>query len=221
SSLPRRLSSSTLSSDSQPYSGVAARSRRSTRSLTAMSASETGDEAPLVQFFSSVRNSDNASAPASRTVSRNSAASRAQILSAVSASAKRQALDAQRRRVDAVAEFQVVGGDQRLEHRQQMARDRHLADRVRDLAILYPEAGSAAAVIAGHAVDAGSDQVGDVKSLLDVGDQLLRRHLTGFEMQIIRSRRRRGRDAAVRLPGLRPTLSGDARSEACGAEVKS
>ena len=44
-----------------------------------MSASETGDEAPLVQFFSSVRNSDKASAPASRTVSLNSAASRAQI----------------------------------------------------------------------------------------------------------------------------------------------
>src|SRR5437660_148636 len=44
-----------------------------------MSASETGDEAPLVQFFNSVRNSDNASAPASRTVSLSSAASRAQM----------------------------------------------------------------------------------------------------------------------------------------------
>src|SRR5262245_45237186 len=98
-----------------------------------MSASETGDEAPLVQFFSSVRNSDSASAPASRTVSRNSAASRAQIFSAVSASAKRQPLDAQRRRVDAVAELQVIGGNERLEHRQQMARDRHLADGICDL----------------------------------------------------------------------------------------
>src|SRR5439155_16773786 len=196
SSLPRRLSSSTLSSDSQPYSGVAARSRRSTRSLTAMSASETGDETPLVQFFSSVRNSDKASAPASRTVSRNSAASRAQITSAISASAKRQALDAQRRRVDAVSEFQIVGGNQRFEHWQQMARDRHLADGISDLAVLDPESGGAAAVIAGHPVDAGADQVGDVKTLLDVGDQLLRRHLAGLEVQIIRSRRRRGRDAA-------------------------
>ena len=35
-----------------------------------MSASDTGDDAPLVQFFSSVRNNDSASAPASRTVSR-------------------------------------------------------------------------------------------------------------------------------------------------------
>src|SRR3954468_6137051 len=149
-----------------------------------MSASETGDEAPLVQFFSSVRNSDKASAPASRTVSRNSAASRAQILSAVSASAKRQALDAQRRRVDAVAEFQIVGRDERLEHRQQVSGDRHLAHGVGDLAVLDPEAGGAAAVIAGHAIDAGADQVGDVKALLDVGDQLFRRHRAGFEVQI-------------------------------------
>src|SRR5258707_15027705 len=166
-----------------------------------MSASDTGDEAPLVQFFSSVRNSDNASAPAWRTVSVNSAASRAQTASAVSASAKRQALDAQRRRVDAVAELQVVGRRQRFEHRQQMPRNRDLADGISDLAILDPEAGGAAAVIAGHAVDAGTDQVGDVKALLDVGDQRLRRHLAGFEMQIIRSRRRRRRNAAMGMSG--------------------
>src|SRR5204863_8442471 len=100
-----------------------------------MSASETGDEAPLVQFFSSVRNSDKASTPASRTVSFSSAASRAQVLSTISASAKRQALDAQRWRVDAVTEFQIVGRDQRLEHRQQMARDRHLAHGIGDLGV--------------------------------------------------------------------------------------
>src|ERR1044072_2975959 len=151
-----------------------------------MSASEPGADASLVQFFNSVRNSDNASAPASRTVSVNSAASRAQIASAISASAKRQALDAQRRRVDAVAEFQIVGGDERFEHRQQMARDRHLADGIGDLAFLDPETGGAAAVVAGHAVDAGADQVGNVKSLLDVGDQLFRRHLAGLEMRVIR-----------------------------------
>src|SRR3954463_4599266 len=118
------------------------------RSLTAISASETGDDAPLVQFFKSVRNSDSASAPASRTVSVSSAASRALIASSVSASAKRQALDAQRRRVDAVTEFQIVGRDQRFEHRQQMARDRHLADGIGELAVLDPEAGRAAAVVA-------------------------------------------------------------------------
>src|SRR3954466_5928560 len=98
-----------------------------------MSASDTGEEAPLVQFFSSVRNSDSASAPASRTVPVSSAASRAMFRSSVSASAKRQALDAHGRRIDAVTEFQIVGRRQRLEDRQEMARDRHLADRIGDL----------------------------------------------------------------------------------------
>src|SRR5437016_14683627 len=111
-----------------------------------MSASETGDETPLVQFFSSVRNSDKASAPASRTVSLSSAASRAQMASAISASAKRQALDAQRRRVDAVAKFQVVGGNQRFEHRQQMTRERHLADGVGNPAVPHPQSGRGARV---------------------------------------------------------------------------
>src|ERR1700739_4970705 len=101
-----------------------------------MSASEAGeDEAPLVQFFNSVRNSDSASAPASRTVSFKSFAS------LVSASAKRQSLDAQCRGVDAVAELKVVGRNHRLENLEQMARDRHLAHRIGDLAVLDPEAG--------------------------------------------------------------------------------
>src|SRR3978361_893528 len=193
--LARRVSSSTLSSESHPYSGVAVRNFCSTRSLTAMSASETGDEAPLVQFFSSVRNIALASAPASSTVSVSSAASRVVMFSTVSASAKRQALDAQRRRIDAVAEFQVVGSNHRFEDRQQMARDRHFADGIGDLAVLDPEAGGAAAVIAGHAVDAGTDQVGDVKALFDIGYQFPRRHPAGLEVQVVRSRRRRGRDA--------------------------
>src|SRR3954470_14303949 len=169
-----------------------------------MSASETGDDAPLIQFFRSVRNSDSASAPASRTVLSSSVASRARRLSRSSrelTSANRQALDAQRRRVDAVAEFQIVGRNQRPEHLKQMARDRYLADRIGDLAVLDPEAGGAAAVIAGHAVDAGADQVGDVKALLDIGDQLGRRRLAGLEMQIVGSRRRRRRHAAVRVAG--------------------
>src|SRR5262245_38867329 len=132
-----------------------------------MSASETGEDLPLIQFFSSVRNSDLASRPASRTVSVRSAASRASVVSGSSTSAKGQPFDAQRRCVDAIAEFEVVGGHQRLEHVEQMAGDGHLADGISDLAVLDPETGSAAAVIAGHAVDAGTNQVGDVKTLLD------------------------------------------------------
>src|SRR5947208_1909360 len=148
-----------------------------------MSASDTGDEAPLVQFFSSVRNSDSASAPASRTVSVSSAASRAMFRSRASTTAKRQSLDAHGRRIDAVAEFQIVGRRQRFEDRQQMACNRHLADGIGDLAVLDPETGGAAAVIAGDAVDAGADQVGDVETLLDVGDQLGRGRLARLQMQ--------------------------------------
>ncbi len=44
-----------------------------------MSASDTGDDAPLVQFFNSVRNNDSASAPASRTVAASNAESRCKI----------------------------------------------------------------------------------------------------------------------------------------------
>src|SRR5471030_1141825 len=131
-----------------------------------MSASDTGDDAPLVQFFNSVRNSESASAPASRTASVSNAASRVRTsrtrfrccrLSAL-ASAKRQSLDPHRRRIDAVTKFQIVGRHHRFEYFEQMARDRHLAHRIGDLAVLDPETGGAAAVVAGHAVDAGTDQ---------------------------------------------------------------
>src|SRR5688500_11727452 len=105
-----------------------------------MSASDTGEDAPLVQFFSSVRNSDNASAPALRTASVSKAASRASISrvtipscprSALT-SAKRQSLDANRRRIDAVTELQIVGRDHRLEYFEQMSGDRDLAHRIGD-----------------------------------------------------------------------------------------
>src|ERR1700761_2338650 len=129
-----------------------------------MSASDTGDEAPLVQFFSSVRNIERASAPASRTAAVSSAASRASVslessllAMPASASAKRQSLDPQRRRVDTVFEFQIVGRHHRLEDIEQVTRDGHLAHRIGDLAVFDPEAGRATAVIAGHAVDAGAD----------------------------------------------------------------
>src|SRR5260370_10846970 len=183
---------------------MADRSLLSSKSFTAISASDTGEDAPLVQFFSSVRNSDNASAPAYGTVSASNAASRVRISSCIASaltSAKRQSLDAHRRSIDAITEFQVVGGHQRFEYLEKMPRDRHLAHRIGDLAIFNPETGCAAAVVAGHAIDARTNQVGDVKSLLDVGHQFSRSWLPRFEMQIIRSRRRRRRYAAVGVAG--------------------
>src|SRR3954465_7984394 len=199
-----RTSSSAPSSDGHPKPGVAARRRASRRSLTAMSAYETGEDAPLVHFFSSVRNIDCASAPASRTVSCSSAASRVRMASPVafvSTSAKRQTLDAHRRRIDAVAELEIVRRLHRLEDLEQMAGYRHLAHGISEFAVLDPEAGGAATVIAGDAVDTRADQIGDVETLLDVGDQLGRRRRAGFKVQIIRPRRRRGGDAAMGVAG--------------------
>src|SRR6195952_4505430 len=104
-----------------------------------MSASDTGDDAPLVQFFTSVRNSDSASAPASRTAATSNAESRfktparaenSSLTASALASANRQPLDAQRRCIDAVTEFQIVGRGERLEHLDQMPCDRHLAHRI-------------------------------------------------------------------------------------------
>src|SRR5258708_4903439 len=106
-----------------------------------MSAADTGEEAPLVQFFTSGRDNDSASAPASRTAATSNAESRFRISACAGASsltelaltsANRQSLDAQRRRIDAVTEFQIVGRGERFEHFDQVASDRHLAHCIGD-----------------------------------------------------------------------------------------
>src|SRR5947209_2112170 len=140
-----------------------------------MSASETGEDAPLVHFFNSVRNSESASLPASCTVFFSSAASRIRnLLDSVPllTSANRQFLDPHRRSIHPKTKFQVVGRRQPFEHLKQMARNRDLADRVGDLAVLDPESGCATTIVASHAVDARANQVGDVEPLFDIGNQL-------------------------------------------------
>src|SRR5258708_4833844 len=116
-------------------------------------------------------------------------------------SAKRHSLERDGSLIDAVAEFQIVGRRHRFEYLEQMARDRHLAHRIGDLAVLDPEAGCAATVVAGYAIDAGADQVGDVEPLLDVRDQFGRCRLAGLEVEIIRSGRGRRRYAAMGVAG--------------------
>src|SRR5438105_900070 len=145
-----------------------------------MSASETGDDAPLVHIRSSVRNIDSASAPASRTVSASSDASRTSWAwctgpvwpdefaprtglaprpggplagFCVLASGNRQTLDAQGRCIDAIAKRQVIGRGQRFEHVDQMPGNGDLADGIAAFAVLNPEPRRATAVIAGHPVD--------------------------------------------------------------------
>src|SRR4051794_41176782 len=113
------------------------------RSLTAMSASDTGDDVPLVQVRNWVRNIARARCPASRTVSTSRARSRAKrsLRPSTLASANRQSLDAYGRRVGRIAECEIVGRRQRLEHLDQMPGDGDFADRIRDFAVLDPEPG--------------------------------------------------------------------------------
>src|SRR5690348_11567618 len=106
-------------------SGAAALRPSRNRASTAMSASLTGDDAPLVQLFSGAPNIASASAPASRTHAASRAASAAS--SAGSVAGNGQALDAQGRRVGAVAEFQIVRRREALEYVEQAAGDGHLA----------------------------------------------------------------------------------------------
>src|SRR5579872_1736051 len=166
---------------------------------TAMSASVTGEDSPLVQLLSGVRNIESASAPASRTL----AASRAAVCvrSATSVAGNSQTLHPQCRCIGAIAEAEIVGRRQAAEHFQEVAGNRHFADRIGARAVLDPEPGSAAAVIAGDLIDAHADQVGDIEAVLDVGDELLRAQRAGREMQVARPGRRRRGDAALGMAG--------------------
>src|SRR5215831_6796610 len=155
------------SSDSQPAAGASVASRSCSSSFTAISASLTGDwSAPLVQRLKGPRAVVRARSPASRNM-----ASRGSRNAIVSLAGNGQAFHAQCRRIGAVAEFKVVGRRQRTEHLKQMSGDGDLADRVSSLAILDPETGSAAAVIASHHIDANTDQIGNIESVRDVGNQ--------------------------------------------------
>src|SRR6185312_12570531 len=100
--------------------------------------------------------------PASRTVSSSNLRS-----SDASGAGKCHALDADGGRIGAMTEFQIAGRRQAGEHVLEIAGDGHFGNREGDLAILYPEAGGAAAVITGHAIDAHAHQFGDIEALLD------------------------------------------------------
>ena len=62
---------------------------------------------------------------------------------------QRHTLNPQRRRIDAVAQIQIIGGGEPQEHVLQITRNRDFGDRIGQLPILDPEACRAAAVVAG------------------------------------------------------------------------
>src|SRR5262249_15331633 len=116
-----------------------------------------------------------------------------------------------RRRVGRALELQVAGRRQVEEHVLEIARHGDAAHRPGALAVLDPEAGGAAAVVAGDSVHAKADQIGDVESALDVGDQLVARELALLEIEIGRGRAGRAGGAACPV-GLRLSWRAAARS---------
>src|SRR5262249_45834426 len=150
---------------------------------TAMSASLTGDsDTPLVHCRSGCLNVLSAISPASRTASANCAAVAA-ARALRSTSCNGQTLHPNGRPIGAGAELEIVRRLEAREHRDEAAGDRDLAHRVAAAALLDPEPGGAAAVVAGDRIDAHADQLGYVEAFVDVGDQLIGRARAGFEMK--------------------------------------
>src|SRR5262249_54230408 len=136
------------------------RSRRS----ASMSASHTGELAPLVQFLIGDPNLLSASAPASATACSSRSARWPRGISA-SVTGNGEPLHPDGRRVGRVAELKIVGRRERAEHIEQVTGDGDLAHRICALAMLDPKTGGAAAVVAGHQIDSDADEIGDIETL--------------------------------------------------------
>src|SRR5262245_49031502 len=137
-------------------------------------------------------------APASRTLAINSSRSEAH-----SVAGNGHAFDTQGWRVRAILEDEIVRRPQIREHVDEIARDGHFAHRVCDLPVLDPKARCAAAVVAGDAVDAHTDQLVDIEALGDIGDELVRRQLARHEIEVAGRWRWRSAGAARGMAGRR------------------
>src|ERR1700757_1756747 len=85
-----------------------------------------------------------------------------------SATGHGHAVDPEGRCIGAVAEDQIVGGAQLLEHLRQIAGDGDLGNRIGDLAVFDPESGGAPAVVAGDVVDPEADELGAIEAACDI-----------------------------------------------------
>src|SRR6266545_1325298 len=130
-----------------------------------------------------------------------------------------QPLDSHRRRVGRTLELQIVGRGHVEEHVLEVPRHRDAAHRPGELAVLDPEARRAAAVVAGHRVDAEADQVGDVEAALDVAQKLVERELALLEIEVRGGGRGRPRGAARGVAGrLELELAGGGEVEQPGRQ---
>src|SRR4029079_6548929 len=151
----------------------------------AISASHTGDDPFLVQRRNGPRKVFSASSPASRTAANNKSRSASGL-----PAGNGETLHADGRRIGAVAELEIVCRRQRGEHLGEIAGNRNFADREGRFAILDPEAGRAAAVIAGDLVDAHADQTGHIEPVAEIGNQYAWACRTRLTIEVGGARRR-------------------------------
>src|SRR5256712_7262339 len=118
--------------------------------------------------------------------------------------------DLHRRTGDAPAKHEVVSD--RLDahpHVFQVARDRDLLDRIRELPIFDPKADRAAGIVAGHHVDPKPDQLRDIEPALNRVDDLIGRGRAGRHVEVGCPDRGRLADATRRVAGRsEPQLTG-------------
>src|SRR5262245_6067084 len=148
------------------------------------------------------RNCESASSPAALTASSITASSSDSLsLASTSGSGKGHLRHEKGRGIDGAAKFQVVRRLELAEHRPEVRGNGDLAHRIGDGAVLDPEAGGAAAVIAGDAVDAHADELGHQKPAPHVAEQRLGAAAGGRESDIGRLRRGRSGGAAAGMAG--------------------
>src|SRR5690242_3243896 len=78
-----------------------------------------------------------------------------------------------------------------------MSGDGDLAHRVRALAIFDPETGGSTTVVAGHHIDADTDEVGDIETVFYVCDEFVGTQSAGLQVEIAGARRGHRRCAAL------------------------
>src|SRR5262249_11022659 len=122
--------------DFHPAAGTRSERRSRRNSLTAMSASVTGERsAPLVQRLYGPRAVARATSPAVRITVASGSRSARRLLDG-----NGQSIYSLRRRIDAVAEFEIIGGRKGAEHLDEMPCYRHFAYGIGAFAVFNPEA---------------------------------------------------------------------------------
>src|SRR5580698_2906566 len=110
--------------------------------------------------------------------------------------------DQQRRRRHGAPKFQVGARSLHVQqHLPQIRRDSDLRNRIRELAVLNPQASRTPRIIAGYDVDPLADQLRYIQPLPNSANDFLRRALAPLEKEIAVSHARVSRDAARRVAG--------------------